>query len=378
MNAKLLNAWIVVLCLFSFVLNAQEDPETDQASTSAPSEAVPIEEMTEEQRTQALFAAVANGDTEGTKPLLSCLNYYRHNEEGETALTLAIKQQDLAMVEVLAEDAVINLKNEAGETPLTLAIKQGQMPIIKIVMRRAKAALKNDAGEAPLFLAIDLEDLYLVQELVSRGADVNRKTNGITPLSKATEKGHVQTVALLIRNGADPSIANDNGDLPLYIATINGQSAIAGILLHKSPQFTKDANWQTKIGQPLIVIATEQGFDQIVKTLIDFGADPNQYDYLENTALNIAAYQGQYNLANLLVHSGADPNHPNIMGTTPIAAAAQNGHNEIAKLLAEQGANPNTRNYEGIAATDYGSYLNDHEVDAAIQAFDKPTAADQP
>lgn len=107
----------------------------------------------------------------------------------------------------------------------------------------------------------------------------------------------------------------------------------------------EEANWATKIGQPLIVIATEQGFDQIIKTLLDFGADPNQFDHLENTALNIAAEQGRYALSNLLVQSGA---------------------------------NPNTRNYEGIAATDYGSYLNNRELDAIINAFDQTQGTDNP
>lgn len=377
MNIRLLKTWMVVLCLTPFPLIAQEEtaPEPVEADRT---EEVPVEEMTEAQRTQALFGAVNSGDTEGIKPLLNCLTYYKHNENGETALTAAIKRQDQDMVKLLAEDAVINLKNEVGETPLTLAIKQGSLPIINLVMRRAKAGLKNDAGEAPLFLAIELEDLYLLQELISRGADVNRKSNGVTPLAKATVHGHLQTVALLIRNGADPSTTNDNGELPLYIATDNGQSTIAGILLHKSPQSLKDANWKTKIGQPLIVIATERGYDQIVKTLLDFGAGPNQFDHLENTALNIAAAQGRYALANLLVQSGANPNHANIMGTTPIAVAAKNGHNEVANLLAEQGANPNTRNYEGIAATDYGSYLNSRELDAVINSFNEMEMTDQP
>jgi len=130
--------------------------------------------------------------------------------------------------------------------------------------------------------------------------------------------------------------------------------------------------------KPLIVIATERGYDQIVKTLLDFGADPNQFDHLENTALNIAAAQGRYALANLLVQSGADPNHANIIGTTTIAVVAKNGHNEVANLLAEQGANPNTRNYEGIAATDYGSYLNNRELDAVINSFNEMEVTNHP
>ncbi len=316
-----------------------------------------LEKLTEVELTKLVFEKINARDTNKIKPLLNALMYYRHNEVGETILTQAILNNDPAMVRLLVRDAVINLKNQTGETPLTLALKQGNPEIIRMIARRAKAALKNDQDESPLLLAIQhSDDLFLLQELIDKGADVNQRSNGITPIAGATELGKVQTVALLLRNGANPSQTNANGDLPLFLAVRKGNDVMTGILLHKSKQADKDANWRTKIGEPLLTMAASQGNDQMVRILLEFGADPAAANFLENTALHIAAENGFAEMATLLLEKGAPVDKPNIMGTTPIMAAAQNKHDELANLLVENGANPDRRNFAGVAANDYGAY----------------------
>ena len=379
---------IVVLCILipkSYTLaqaNENIDSEINTTPVTPPEEAPApdVSEMTQEEITAAVFQAINANDAAAITPLLNALTYYKHNEEGETALTLAIQNDNLDMVKILVKDAVINLKNEAGETPLTLAIKNRNPEIIKLVSKRAKAALKNDAGEAPLFLAMESEDLFLIQKLIKKGADINRKSNGQTPLSKAVTLNKPRTMALLLRNGADPSQANDNGDIPLYLAVQNNLDIATGILLHKSQQAEEDANWTNAIGNPLINIASEEGNHQIIRTLLEYGASPNSVDMMENTPLNIAAEKGDLATIQLLIDNGANIDHSNIMGTTPIMAAARNGHQEVANQLAVLGANPEVRDYSGIAANDYGNFKAqivrlDQEADAVFQ-YDTPTEND--
>ncbi len=347
-------------------LSAQADaPETDSTLSTedqAATEKVPekaeikIEELSQEALTKEVFQGIEDSDTEKVEPLLNTLTYYRHNSAGETALTQAILKEDAAMVKLLVKAAVINLKNKAGETPLTLAIKKGHPNIISLVAKRAKASLKNNADETPLFLAIETDDLFLMQQLIKKGAKVNRLSNGKTALSRATELNRTNTVALLIKNEADPGLPNANGDTPLYIAVNNGFDVIAGILLHKSRNFEKDANWKTKIGEPLLHISIEKGHTGTAKMLIDYGAHVNQSDHLENTALNLAASKGNTIVADYLLQHGADVNNRNIMGVTPITCATENGHQDLAKLLAENGANPEIRSYKGVAAADLSDF----------------------
>ena len=329
------------------------------------------DKVDEEALRMGFFAAVEGGDIARVAEKLRQEWFYDYNSDGETALTLAIKRGDADMVRLLEQKAVINLKNKEGESPLTLAIKSKNKEIIGIILERAKAGLKNEAGTAPLMMALEQGDLLLVKQLIDRGAQVNRKSNGITPISRAVEMNNLQAVAMLVQHGADPSQANDDGDIPLYIAVRNGYNVIAGILLQKSMQPSVDANWKTKMGEPLLNLAIQQDHSQIARILLDFGADTYNMDYLENTGLNLAAEKGELELVQILLELGADPNHANMLGTTPITAATQNGHDDLADLLAQAGANPSRRNYEGFAATDGRSFehLTSPEIMDAVLEY---------
>lgn len=376
MRVTLLTMIIAAMLLCNVQVYAQESEQTVTDNSQSPTQipqaesqkATDLEKLTEEERTQLVFQTIETGDTNALKPLLQTLTYYRHNQAGETALTQAIINNDAATVSVLVRDAVINLKNKAGETPLTLSLKKGNPEIIQMVSRRAKAGLRNDQGEAPLMLAIErFDDLFLLQTFIDKGADVNRLTNGITPIARAAALNKVQAVALLLRNGANPSIPSVKGELPVYIAVKHNFDVIAGILLHKSTQPEKDANWKTQIGETLLNIAAEQGNTRLVSILLEYGADPGGMDYMENTALHIAAEHGYAEMAQLLIEKGAPTDQMNIMGTTPIMAAAQNKHETLATLLAENGADVNRRNFAGIAANDFGAYAVRDNIESAYE-----------
>ena len=323
---------------------------SQNASANAEEQAVPTIDYNQ----RSFHDAIRTGQIEATKKMLKdSADYYHHYGDGESALTAAILTNNIEMVSLLEKKAVINLKNKSGETPLTLAIKHGNKAIIDIILRRAKAGLKNKAGEAPLFLAIDLKDFNLLQKLIDKGADVNRKSNGVTPLSKAVELNDYKLVGFLIKNGAIANQANDDGEIPLYLATKNGYEIAAGILIAKSPDPYSDANWTSLIGETLLNIATENGSMEIVNLLIRTGAEVNAADYLENTALCLAAAKGYDELIALLLQNEAEINHRNLKGETPLIIASEMKNTSTIRLLLDRGANPNMRNYRGYAAADY-------------------------
>ena len=349
-----------------------EQAVTLEAPTSVPE--FDKNELSEEELNRKLFDAIAGGDLVTAKLLLNAMTYYAQNQEGETALTLAIKTENVDMVALLVQNAVINLKNADGETPLTLAIRQKNAEIMDLVAKRAKAALKNDAGVAPLFLALEHgAELPFLQRLVNKGADVNRPSNGITPLYLAAQQENVKGVAFLLRNGAKVSNPNENGESPMYIAVANGYDLVTGILAHKSEAPAADVNWQNELGEPLLNIAAEMGHTEIVRILLEKGADPNVRDYMDNTALILAADRGDEPMVKMLLAKGADVNHQNIMGYTAITLAAKNQHGVIANMLAENGANPEIRSFQGFYAAQFGDYANaydqyNQQLDAELQA----------
>ena len=338
-----------------FVENKTQNPNTPETEAESPEPSKKAKKA-EKNGFEFQFEAINSGNVDRIKSMhKDSIHYYRKNVAGETALTLAIQNQNEAMVEVLTKKAVINLKNEAGETPLTLAIKKGNLNIINTVAKRAKTSLKNDLGETPLYLAIELEDLYLLETLLRKGAKVNRKSNGITPLARAAELNKPKVVALLIKNEATINEPNDNGETPLYIAINKGHHVVTGMLLSKSQDPSGDANWKNILGTPLLHQAAINGNAAIVKSLINSGGEIEATDYMENTALSLAAELGHLEVIRVLIQSNANINHQNLKGDTPLMLASSNKKDQIVTLLLQSGADANVMNYSGYVAADFYS-----------------------
>jgi len=85
----------------------------------------------------------------------------------------------------------------------------------------------------------------LCQFLIERGALVNTVDNtGNTALHFATELGWLDTVRLLLEHGADASLCNDEGDVAVQCAALEGHADILEHLVEKlepTPQRRADA-----------------------------------------------------------------------------------------------------------------------------------------
>lgn len=328
MNVSLRFVLFVLLATVSYTSSAQQNdlqvksPGIILSSATKKASA----EALESNRVKFVFEAIQRSDKSALDSLMRQSDFYRHNDMGETALTQAILNQDPLMVAYLENSAVINLKNRSGETPLSLAIKGGNKEIIDIVLSRSKASYKNEEGDSPLMLAICKGDLELMQKLIDRGADVNRWSNGITPLTKAGALNAVPAMALLLKNGADPSKRNEDGTIPLATAVFQNNEIIARILLGKSKNPEKDANWSTLTGEPLIHMATRHNNVNLVKILSQYGASVTNTDVLGNTPLHIAVEKSNMAMVEILLQNGADPNESNLLGYTPAMQAASSGN----------------------------------------------------
>lgn len=83
------------------------------------------------------------------------------------------------------------------------------------------------------------------------------------------------------------------------------------------------------------------GQTQALKSLLEQGQNPNQFDEVQQTPLLVAISKGHYNVAKLLLEHGANPNIPNTQGQTPLFLAASEGNLAVVQLLLKFGANPN-------------------------------------
>jgi ankyrin repeat protein len=116
---------------------------------------------------------------------------------------------------------------------------------------------------------------------------------------------------------------------------------VASLILRGAP-----VNGSTKAGSTPLYVAAVQGEAEIVRLLLEAGADPNResMDETEGTPLCAAAAHDRAEIVRLLLEHGADPNvvegKDDEVPMTALRWAQNYGHSEIIRLLLEAGADP--------------------------------------
>ncbi|MEM4720009.1 MAG: ankyrin repeat domain-containing protein, partial [Candidatus Bilamarchaeaceae archaeon] len=87
-----------------------------------------------------------------------------------------------------------------------------------------------------------------------------------------------------------------------------------------------------------LIEAANTGNAELVKRLIERGADVNAETRFGETVLRYALEKGHTEIAKLLIERGADVNAKNKDGWTALMYALVKGHTEIAELLRKAGA----------------------------------------
>ncbi|GAI14151.1 unnamed protein product, partial [marine sediment metagenome] len=124
--------------------------------------------------------------------------------------------------------------------------------------------------------------------------------------------------------GADPNKVDQDGRTALMFASFNGHTEIVRLLLDEGAELgIRDA-----MGRTALLYASTGPFAETVKLLLDHHADPNIVDNDEQfSPLMHAAAEGQLEVAKLLLDSGADPALKDIDGET----AALFAHNRAVE-----------------------------------------------
>ncbi len=208
--------------------------------------------------------------------------------------------------------------------------------------------LQNLTGSRPtmyqseeLVQAAEIGDIKTIQRILSSGEDINsRDARGGTPVMAATHANKVDVVRLLINEGADINIQDTMADNPFLYA---GAEGLLEIL-----KLTIDANADTKLlnryGGTALIPAADRGHVEIVKELLTrTDVDVNHVNNLGWTALLEAIILGEggpdhTEIVRLLVEAGADVNSADKDGITPISHAKQRGYTKIVEILENAGA----------------------------------------
>jgi len=109
-----------------------------------------------------------------------------------------------------------------------------------------------------------------------------------------------------------------------------------------SGEASLDVNGQDASGRTALLEAAWGGGGDIVKLLLEHGADPNIADKSGFTPLMRAVEGGHQPIAAALIEKGADVNcRGRVRGTTPLMLAAEGGDQKLITLLLGAGARIN-------------------------------------
>ncbi|XP_015377737.1 PREDICTED: ankyrin repeat domain-containing protein 17-like isoform X3 [Diuraphis noxia] len=285
-----------------------------------------------------LMYACAGGHVDTVKELLNYgANVEDHNENGHTPLMEAASAGHVPVAKILLEHgAGINThSNEFKESALTLACYKGHLEMVRFLLAAgADQEHKTDEMHTALMEASMDGHVEVARLLLDSGAQVNMPTDSFeSPLTLAACGGHVELALLLIDRGANIEEVNDEGYTPLMEAAREGHEDMVSVLLSKGANI----NAQTEETQETaLTLACCGGFLDVADFLIKNGAI---LELGASTPLMEAAQEGHIDLVRYLLECGADVHAQTTSADTALTYACENGHTDVADLLLQFGAN---------------------------------------
>jgi ankyrin repeat protein len=330
--------------------------------------------------------AVIGGHTEALKLLLAAgADVKTVHRTGDNALIMAARQRSYR-----------NPTLEPNSENVRLLLAHGADPNAKGDWGRTALMHANTAAK--------------VKFLVAGGANVEaRDEYGQTALMKAASDGYAAVVSALIESRVNVN-AFDNKSMTALLFSLDEENYVMGderetlparrievarrLLLVKSI----NVNAQNVNGETALIRAVRLGNVEIVKSLLDHGADPRRSDVFGNTPAILAYEKDNAEMAALLppkfrrqsqnvlnaflraavskkdeakvkelLAAGADPNHEfaidyahKSIKRTVLILAARMGHLGIVELLLKKGANVNAKGliFGSEHGLEYGTALD--------------------
>ncbi|OWF52231.1 uncharacterized protein LOC110448031 [Mizuhopecten yessoensis] len=187
----------------------------------------------------------------------------------------------------------------------------------------------------------------LVKLFLDSGIDVNSlNVKKDSALLWAARWGHNETVKFLLERKADVSLENDKKSTALYWSVRYQLIDTVVILLEKGKANPNQTRLLGLVAP--IVMASALGNNDIVKVLLDNGADVNMTIRGGETPLHHAAKEGHLDVVQTLLDKQADLNAQDEKGERSLTLAAQNGHADVVKYLLKCGADMYHKNHFGF------------------------------
>jgi len=265
-----------------------------------------------------LIRAAATEDNANVVNIL--LNEFRANpcavdKCGCSALWYAVRNNRGNTVRLLLEHSrvaeFIDLADyHGGFTPLHAAIRNGFSGLVQVLLGAGANVLAVDTqGLSYLYFAENRQEIIQMLADHPNSLELFNLVNcaGHAPLATAVLVSSDEIVQLLIESHPADFLSVDGHALKAFIlACLFGRAAIVGSFLDKDTNFL---DLQVTEGKTALILAAEHGHEELVKLLVERGADRHVRDNRRLIALEWAYEKHQKNsdLASLLQnHDGME------------------------------------------------------------------------
>jgi ankyrin repeat protein len=238
---------------------------------------------------------------------------------------------------LLAHGARLNEpESQTGATPINEAAFMGRASVVQFLLQfHSDLGVPDNRGYRPLDNAVRMgkEDCALIL-LEAQPKDQQTPEFFSKTMGAAIRKGESALVESLLRHGAMPNGLLASGATPLDVAASAGASKVVRALLDHDA----DPNISGRTGTSPLEDASLKGFESIAGMLLDHGALVNRLNTGSGTtALYAAASFGKSEVVKLLLDRGANPNLCGSNRKSPYQAAVENGYSEVAAEIRNHG-----------------------------------------
>lgn len=201
--------------------------------------------------------------------------------------------------------------------------------------------MSDTSMNSEFLYAAEQGDIDKLRKCISKNVNLDcTNRQGRTAITLASLNKHYDCVELLISAGADVDKQDQTCFNPFLLSCLNNDLTLLRLVLPAKP----DLDRLTRFGGVGITPASEKGHVEIVRELLtctDINVNHTNFvgwtPLLEAIVLNDGGPK-QQEIVKLLLEHGANPHMTDKYGKSPLTLAKEKGYHEIAELLIAAGA----------------------------------------
>ena len=243
----------------------------------------------------------------------------------------------------------VNHRGGWDKTPVFIvAARHNNMELMQLMLDKGvDVNARGSRNESALYYIAANGHVDLFNAFAKKGLDMEK--GGMAALHGAMKANQLKVVQLLLEKW--PGVYQDQFSQALYLAIKGGSSVAVVQALLKSGA---NPNEQYKDFHPLVLAAEKGGRDEqrseLVRVLLDHGADVNATDSFKMTAMMRAAQEGFPLTVATLIAKGGEVNMIDDKGRSALILAASSRRLDVVSTLLSNGADRNIMDNNGRTA----------------------------